>query len=97
MNNRVIQVFIGIFFGFVAQGIGFVLYWKWFTRENYWDLMYFYETVFVNLNAVQVGTFSILTAMLLFYFFNRKQQEYMARGVVVSIIIGVVYLISKTF
>jgi len=39
--------------------------------------------------------FSILAAMILFYFLNRKNKDYMARGVVISIIIAVIFLLYK--
>ena len=94
MGNRIARVILGMFLGFVAQVIGFVLYWLWFTRNNSWDLKYFYEFIFKKMNNYQIGTFSILAAMILFYFVNKKQLAFIARGVVISIVMCVVYLIG---
>ncbi len=95
MKNRVIRVFAGMFLGFIAEILGFVLFWLWFTRNNHWDLVYFFKSIFLEMKNIQIGTFSILAAMVLFYFLNRKNKEYMARGVVISIIIAVIFLLYQ--
>lgn len=97
MNTRIVKIFTGIFLGFAAQALSFILYWLWYTRNNSWSLKYFYKTIFEEMNVFQIGTLSILGAMVLFYFLNRSHRDFEARGVVISIIFGVMYLLSKMY
>ncbi len=85
-------VLYGIILGLIGAGVGFLLFGWVFTLGTSTNMETFFHDLLYGVTAMyrdKVVTVSILTDVVLFYYFLKKEWYYLSRGILYVVICSV--------
>lgn len=82
--------------GSLAAVISFLIFAKWFTSDYSWSVSDFFFDVFLKNNVMKIGTISILGQMLVFYLFYQKKMMQACKGIMITILAAILFMVIRT-